>query len=659
MPLYISVAVLVCLFGLTSMADVRLPSFFSDNMVLQKDTKVPVWGWADPGEKVSVRLEDNEVAAVADGEGRWRVELDLSGSKPGPFQMIVQGKNRHLIDNVLVGEVWLCSGQSNMEWVVEHSKDAEQEIRSADWPQIRHFEVGKRPSPVPEEEAAGRWVVCSPETVARFTAVGYFFGRELHKELKTPIGLVNATWGGTPAEAWTSREALATMGDFGKVLERQRQAAENLDEARAQYAKDLAAWEEKTLHQDPGNEGIGKGWAKPDFDDSAWAEMNLPTHWERQGLAIDGAVWFRRTVELDAQWQGKELTLELGPIDDFDITYFNGEQIGATGKETPDAYRVPRVYRIPAELVKEGPNVLAIRVFDRFGNGGICGTPSEMTLSKGEDSIPLAGPWKYEIELRLKPLDVSVLHTQPQSPAVDLPTSPATLFNGLIHPVIPYAIRGVIWYQGENNAGAYDQYKRLFPLLIEDWRQRWDRGDFPFLFVQLASFMFPDEEPKDDIWPRLRETQLQTWQKVPNTAMAVAIDIGDMMDIHPANKQDVGKRLSLAALATVYGRKIEYSGPVFKEMEVEGDKVRLRFDHTDGGLEARGDKLGGFAICGPDRKFVWADAELNGNSVLVWSDKVKEPVAVRYGWANFPLCNLYNKAGLPAVPFRTDDFPRE
>lgn len=464
-------------------APLRLHALFSDGAVLQAGMMVPIWGTAEPGEEVAVEFEGQKKTVAADGEGRWRVRLDLL-SPGGPYELMVSAGGRSVVvRNILVGEVWLASGQSNMEWPVRSSADAEEEIRRARHPKIRLFTVPRRASDAPERDVAGTWKECSPESVAGFSAVAYFFGRELHEALGVPVGLIHASWGGTPAEVWTRRQVFDEVPELRGCVE---------EDARRRAAHEKAA-----------------------------------------------------------------------------------EKARAEGKPAP---RPP---------------------------------------------LPLA-----------------------------------SLYNGMIAPLVPYGIRGVIWYQGESNASRAGLYRALFPALIRNWRKDWGQGDFPFLFVQLANFMARKPDPSESAWAELREAQLRTLAEVPRTAMAVAIDLGEEKDIHPRNKQDVGKRLARAALGTVYDRDIVFSGPLYDGMKVEGDRIRISFKHVGGGLVARGGKLLGFAVAGEDRKFAWAEAEIDGETVVVRHPSGAKPVAVRYAWADNPEATLYNKEGLPASPFRTDDWPR-
>ncbi|MGC8784903.1 MAG: sialate O-acetylesterase [Armatimonadota bacterium] len=494
------------LLAVSAVADVRLARIFSDHAVLQQRKLVPVWGTADPGEKVTVEFRGQKVSTVANDNGEWRVTLKPMPAG-GPFQMTVRGNNTIVLDDVLVGEVWICSGQSNMEWPVALSNNAEQEIAQANYPQIRLFTVPKAVSDQPLKDLnGGAWQPCTPETVRSFSAVGYFFIRELHRTLKVPVGMIQSAWGGTPAESWTSKPTLMANPSLRYLLENWQRAEANYPQVLENYQKQLAAWEKAAA------------------------------------------------------------------------------QARAEGKPEPKKPDQPQ--------------------------------------------DPRTNPWK-----------------------------PSGLFNAMIAPIVPYALQGVIWYQGESNAGRAYEYRTLFPAMIQDWREAWAQGDFPFLFVQLANFMAVKPEPGESAWAELREAQTMALA-LPKTGMAVAIDIGDANDIHPRNKQDVGKRLALNALAIAYGKKVVYSGPLYERMKREGNAIRLYFKHVNGGLTTpNGEPLRGFAIAGADRRFVWAEARIEGNTVVVSSPQVPEPVAVRYAWADNPVCNLYNRAGLPASPFRTDDWP--
>lgn len=627
---------------------VRLPAIFSDHMVVQRDVPVVMWGWADPGGSVTVSMGQTEASTRVGSDGTWRVELPPVPAG-GPYEIRVVGSDTLTFKDVLAGEVWIGSGQSNMEWPLASVNNADQEIAAARYPQIRLFTVERAVSPRPEVDVVSEgWKVTSPETVGGFSAVAYFFGRELHQELGVPIGLINSSWGGTVAEAWTSREALRQIPDFHEVLERVEHLADSIDLINQDFDERLAAWTQKVAAEDVGFKD-STPWYQPELDEASWEEMDVPILWESAGLpGFDGVVWYRKTFELTPEQAGGDLTLHLGPIDDIDSTWVNGVPVGSTS-----IYNRARIYPIEAGILMPGRNTITVRVIDTGGGGGFFGRPDEMALTAGEDAsdmvVSLAGPWKYKVAL-----DFTALPPPPVR--MSLENTPTTLFNAMIAPLTPYPIQGVIWYQGESNAGRAYQYRKLFPTLIDDWRSQWDNVDMPFLFVQLANFMAVQKEPVEPSeWAELREAQSRTLS-LPRTAMAVTIDIGEADDIHPRNKQDVGRRLALAALAKVYGRGVEYSGPVYRLMRREGSTAHIVFDHAEG-LHAREGEVKGFAIAGPDRRFVAANARIEGNTVIVSSPEVAEPVAVRYGWANNPVVNLYNAAGLPASPFRTDDWP--
>ncbi len=627
--------------------NIVLNSLFTENMVLQRNKEISIWGTAEPKSKVEVEINDIQTKSIADDKGQWMVHLPPMQAG-GPYDLIIKGEKTRKIKNVLIGEVWLCSGQSNMEMPVngEWAKvlNAEKEVAEANYPGIRLFTVEHATSTVPIDTInSSGWQKCSPGTVEGFSATAYFFGRALYKDLNIPVGLIHSSWGGTIAEAWTSAETLKTFPDFADKVELLEKDTTSMDEALKEYKAKLKIREKKMKEPDAGIRDGKYIWNAPDLKTSDWQEMKLPTLWERAGYKdLDGVVWFRKEINIPQSMSGQELTLHLGPVNDDDITWFNGVKVGATRGASEK-----RVYKIPKPIIKKGENVIAVRVFDIGNNGGIYGQPEQLKITGNSGkTLSLSGVWKYKIGLNVQPV--------PKSP--NDPNRPSVLYNAMIHPLIPLTFRGAIWYQGEANAGRAFQYRTLFPALITDWRSHWNQGDFPFYFVQLANFLQPQSVPGDDEWAELREAQLMTLS-LPNTGMAVTIDIGDANDIHPKNKQEVGRRLALNALRFSYGRKIENSGPLYKSMQVDGNKIRLSFTHIDSGLEVKGSaSLKGFTIAGADKKFVWAGAKIDGNTVIVSSPKVKNPVAVRYAWASNPICNLYNKAGLPASPFRTDSW---
>jgi sialate O-acetylesterase len=622
-------------------ADVTLPYILSDNMVLQRDVPVNIWGWAKPGERVTVAIAGQKVTVKTGTNGEWK-----AGLKPipagGPYELTISGKNTLVLKNILAGDVWVCGGQSNMEWPLSQSRNWIADKSSVGNPKIRLFYVPKNMSmkPLPNTKEA-RWEPCNAESAAAFSAIGYYFGKNLAQQIDVPIGLINSNWGGTDIETWISLETMYMDKDYAASIEKMKTA--NLDEMQKEAERKIREWQNAINNEDP---GIVSKWYSPEYNASDWSLMRLPQAWEGAGLpGLDGVVWFRKEFKLSAGEADKEVGISLGPIDDSDECYINGK---LTGK-TENRYDFPRVYKVPPGLLKEGVNVICIKVIDTGGGGGLWGMDNQLYVEVGGNKISLAGDWFYKVGLNL-----------PAPQNVSSPNSlPSLLYNGMINPLVNFPIKGVIWYQGENNAGNYMKYRELFPAMIKDWRSKWNIGDFTFLFVQLANYMEPPQVPQQSSWAGLREAQTMTLS-VPKTGMAVIIDIGEAKDIHPRNKDDVGYRLSLAALKIAYGKDIVYSGPIFKSMEINGDKAILEFDHTGSGLAVR-DKYGylkSFAVAGSDKKFEWAKATVApGNKVIVTCDKVKAPVAVRYAWADNPDdANLYNLEGLPASPFRTDDW---
>jgi sialate O-acetylesterase len=650
-PLFILFTLLV---ATPVFANVRVPALIGDNMVLQRDRKIRIWGWADPNERVTVAIGKDQTSAVTDSSGRWQA---LVGPlKTGdPLELKITGNNTLTFKNILVGEVWVCSGQSNMEWPLINTKNGAQDVAQANFPEIRLFTVQKATASAPLDDVKGQWAAATPENAGQFSAVAYYFGRELYQKLKIPVGLIHTSWGGTPAEAWTDHATLASSPEFKPILDRYQTRLKDLPQQREEYERRLAEWTKTNLYLDQGNNGEALGYADLSTSVQDWKPMTLPQFFETAGLKMDGAIWFRKEVQVPESWAGHDLQLNLAAIDDFDTTYFNGKRIGGVGSETPNSYIVQRQYKVPAGLVKPGRNVIAVRVFDSAGEGGFGPGPMTLTMANAAP-VQLAGEWQYKIELQLAPKDPD-WGARPEAPGPTNQNSPSVLYNAMLAPLTPYAIRGAIWYQGESNAGRAYQYRTLFPAMIRNWRSAWGEGDFPFYFVQLANFQQVKPDPGDSDWAELREAQTLTL-KEPATGMAVIIDIGEANDIHPRNKLDVGHRLALWALANTYKQSVEFSGPVFSSYKVEGDKVRVKFSHTAGQLKtADGGAPKGFAIAGEDHKFVWAESRIDGDSVLLWSKDVTKPVAVRYAWADNPVTNLYNKEGLPAVPFRTDDWP--
>ena len=621
--------------------EIEVAKLFGDHMVLQRDAVVPVWGTATPGTQMTVTIADRSASATAGAAGSWRVELDALPAG-GPHDLVVSGGGRELrFGDVLVGDVWVCSGQSNMEWVVADSMNATEEIAGANDLLVRHFKVPKSWAEEPSDTlAGGEWEVADPEHVAWFTAVGYFFARDLRPHVDVPIGLLHTSWGGSRIEPWMSAASLGLDDEgWARVV-----AAEAASER--EVVERITARIGTLPTTDAGLVGGVAVWADPELDEDGWFEISASSIWEEQGWeGMDGVAWYRAAFELTADEAAAGIRLGLGTIDDSDITWVNGREVGRTEL----AWNKPRIYKVPPEALVEGKNVIAVRVEDTGGGGGIYGDPKSRFVEVGGSRQPLPDVWRF----RVGEVTLATDYRKTQVPTV--------LYNKMIHPLVDFPVAGFVWYQGESNAGGEDafHYRELFATMIRQWRADWGRGDLPFLWVQLANFMAPAEAPGDSDWAMLRESQSEALA-LPNTGRAVAIDIGEADDIHPRNKQEVGRRLALAARHVAYGEDLVFSGPVYRSTEIQGGRVVLSFEHVGGGLVAAGrsdGRLAEFSIAGPDRRFVWADAVIDGDRIVVSSERVAEPAAVRYAWADNPEhANLVNAEGLPASPFRTDDW---
>ncbi|NLR58384.1 hypothetical protein HGH93_09760 [Chitinophaga polysaccharea] len=624
-----------------SFATVRLPNIFGDNMVLQRDKPIPVWGWADKNEKITIRFHDQVKTIKADKNGQWKVLLQPE-TAGGPYSLSFKGNNTITLHDILMGDVWVCSGQSNMEFQVNGVINAAAEEAASTNPNIRHFYLPKDIAITPQSDVkASAWKAADPATTGNFTAVGYFFARTLQAQLHVPIGLIHTSWGGTMVETWISRDGMAgseTFRDLMKDL-----PVLNIDSLSSVAKAKQVQLIQKVQGSLP-DAATAASWSSVNADDQAWKKMKVPGLWEEQQLPnFDGVVWFRRSFNIDAADAGKAAVLSLGTIDDNDVTYINGTPVGNT-----NSYNSARTYQVPAGVLKAGNNVIAVKIEDNAGGGGFYGEAANIFIKVDGHQQPLAGDWAFRIASAISP-----------EKSVGPNSYPSLLYNAMIHPILPFAIKGAIWYQGETNAGRAYQYRKAFPLMITDWRRLWNQGDFPFYFVQLASFNANNgNSQKGSDWAELREAQTLTLQ-LPNTGMAVITDVGDPKDIHPRNKQDVGKRLAAVALHNTYGQNIVYSGPVFQSMQINGNKAQLSFTSIGSGLVVK-DKYGyirGFEIAGADQQFHYAKAYVNGDKVIVSCDEVTTPVAVRYGWADDNIeDNLFNKEGFPAAPFRTDNW---
>lgn len=630
-----AVPLLLGLLAVPAAQAVELPRIFADGMVVQRDQPVRVWGEAAPGARVRVTFAGREATAQAGADGRWSLALPAQ-TAGGPHVMrIDDGTQPRILDDVLVGDVWLASGQSNMEWPIAQSADPQVEAARATDPQIRHFKIPKSWSGEPQAQLeGGEWVASSPQAAPEFSAVAHFFARELRQVTGVPIGIIDSTWGGSRIEAWMDAPS---QGVDATALRAQAERLRDADTRALQQTRaHLARWTSWPADD--------TGWEKRDLDTRDWVPIAVPSLWEKTGWnGLDGVAWYRATFTLSAEEAAAGATLGVGRIDDSDVTWVNGVQVG----ETRMQYNQPRRYRVPATALRAGVNQVAVRVSDFGGGGGIHGEPAEVFVQPaGGDARALAG-WSF------RPANVTVALVD------DKNQHPTLLYNRMIHPLQPYAIRGVIWYQGESNANTVAEalkYRTQFPALIQQWRRQWQAPGLPFLWVQLANFSSGVDQGDTSPWAVLRESQSATLS-LPATAQVVTIDIGNPTDIHPLNKQDVGKRLALAARHVAYGESLVYSGPVHTQAQFSAGAATLTFDGGGSALAVRGGgtRVHGFALAGADRTFHPAEASLVDGRVVVRSDAVKMPVAVRYGWSDNPAdANLINAAGLPASPFRTD-----
>ena len=612
---------------------------FGDNMVLQRGKLNAIWGWSEPGDQVRVEIGDSAASGVAGTDRRWQVKI-MPPAISGPYTIRVTGRQTVELHNVLVGDVWLCGGQSNMQVSLRMVRNADVEIKAANYPEIRFFTVMGHPAYHPTDVIQGSWRVVSPETANSVSAVGYYFARRVQQEIHVPIGLVIDALGGTPAEAWTSAAALRPLRDFDIPLaELERLAAAGAPE----YGNYIMHW------YDQYDVGLKEKWAAPELDDSGWKPVQIPGGFAELDVPDTPALaWFRREIVLPDPLPSGRALLFLGSIERMDTASINGVEVGASAW-----VENPRVYFVPPGVLKPGKNVVAIRVFKSKPDGGFLGKPEDLHLLLGDrSSVPLAGQWKAKLSVDARP---------PQPMPIGFenwPVMPSVLYEGLLKPIAPLAIAGALWYQGEQNSPRGYQYRRILPVMIADWRSLFGQGDFPFYIVSLPAFKPRSAVPVDgDEWAETRESQAIVAASVPSSCLAVTIDTGDPDNLHPKDKAPVGDRLARCALAHYYGKDVVYSGPTLERVERLPGSIRLHFTHIDGGLVAKGDKLEEFSIAGEDHKWYWADARIEGDTVVVSSPSVPDPKEARYAWQSNPAATLFNGAGLPAAPFRTDTWP--
>ncbi len=660
------------LFGSLSAAPAEnfaLHKVYSDHMVLQRDREIRISGTAEPGGEVSIEFAGEKRTATAGADGVWRA-LFPAMKAGGPHSMTVSGKNAALkLEDILIGEVWVCSGQSNMAFTTRSARNAEAELAgAANQPKLRLLSVNRRISAgkiAPDVETMG-WELCTPRSAAGFSAIGYFFGRDLARDLDIPVGMINSTWGGTPIESWISAAGYADAGLDDLADRAAGLPKTGYAEVLKTRGKALVEWEKKFFGDHADAVRAAAGWAKdPLPEPEKWKTVTVPANLSSYGIDRNGVFWLRKTVNIPEELAGKDLDLSLSTIDDCDEVFFNGEKVGATGIDTPQYWSVLRHYPVPGRLVRAGANTVAVRVIDHAFDGGIGGNARNLYLGTGTTRIPLAGDdWKMRPEFLLEK-DFPVRPGAPTDPAL---YHPASLYNAMIAGLQRFPVRGILWYQGEGNTGNAKLYARTFPALIESWRKEWNDPGQIFIFAQLSSLeanaprhqplpadFYEKLQPRESNWAALRESQSSVL-RLPNTGMAVTTDVGDPVDIHPTDKQTVARRMRMEALRLAYGRRdLVSSGPQYAGMKVEGNRIRVSFTGTGSGLVARGGALRRFAVAGKDGVFRWAKAEIDGDTVVVSSPEVPEPVAVRYAWDNNPIdANLFNREGFPASGFRSD-----
>jgi sialate O-acetylesterase len=625
---------------LNSSAQVKLPQLIRDSMILQRDEKINLWGWASPNEKVSVRFNGKAYKTTADKGGNWKLQLPPTKAG-GPYTMDIIASNKITLREILFGDVWFCSGQSNMVHQMNiHDVAYAREIAEANYPQIRQFWIPTLTSlQGPQSDLpTGNWKPAVGEEVRPFSAVAYFFAKKIYEKYKVPVGIINASVGGTPIQAWTSEQGLK---DFPALL---TTIGKNKDTAYINSFNRKPTGNRPPPPVDAGMAASPK-WSDPAYTPKGWRMINVPGYWEDQGIRdLNGVVWYRREITIPASMAGKPAKVFLGRIVDADELYINGKQVGNTTYQYPQ-----RRYNVPSDLLKAGKNIFVVRVTNTNGKGGFV-PDKPYCIFSGADTIDLKGYWEYKVGAVFPPANGG------GPGGISAQNQPAALYNAMVAPEINYTIKGFCWYQGEADTWQPKQYEKLMAALINDWRNKWQQGTLPFLFVQLPGFMEYNYLPSESNWAGLRESQLKSLA-VPNTGMAVAIDLGEWNDIHPDNKKDVGERLALAALKLAYKEDLVYSGPLYESSAIEGKKIVISFTNTGSGLMTNDSEApSSFAIAGEDKKFVWASAKIEGNKVVVWNDAVANPKYVRYAWADNPLDpNLFNKEGLPASPFRTDN----
>jgi sialate O-acetylesterase len=640
----IVVAKLVLVSSFALQAQIRLPRLVRDSMILQRDVKVNIWGWASANEKINLRFKNKTYKTTADKAGKWQLKLPPTAAG-GPYTIDITASNKISLKEILFGDVWFFSGQSNMVHQLNiHDVSYAKDIAEANYPQIRQFWIPTLTSlQGPKDDfPTGYWKPAVGDDVRPFSAVAYFFCKKIHDKYNIPMGIINASVGGPPIETWTSEEGLKDFPAVVSTIQKNKDTA-YINSFRRNRPAPTGNRPPPPVDQGQAN---SVKWYDVAYKPKNWRPINVPGYWEDQGLKdFNGVMWYRKEIDVPASMTGKAARIFLGRIVDTDELYINGKRVGNTTYQYPQ-----RRYHLPAGILQPGKNILVVRVTNAFGKGGFV-PDKPYCLFAGNDTIDLKGTWQYKVGAVYRPFPGG----GGGGGGINEQNQPAALYNAMVAPAIQYTIKGICWYQGEGNTGRPKDYDELQAAMVSDWRNKWGQGMLPFLYVQLPNFMDYNYLPSESNWAELRESQLNALA-VPNTAMAVTIDLGEWNDLHPDNKKDIGIRLALAALNLAYHENIEYSGPLFDTAVISGKQITISFTHIGSGLTTNdGEPPTEFAIAGDDKKFVWANAKIEGDKVIVWSDEISNPKYVRYAWADNPAFpNLYNKDGLPASPFRTD-----
>ncbi len=653
-----SVGLLVCSLVLAApnslvAQKVQLPHFFGDNMVMQRKQPIKIWGMAPANYTFQISFAGKNATTKADKAGKWQAVFPAMEAG-GPYDLLIKADSSFAFHNIMIGEVWLCSGQSNMEWTMLKTFNAPYELQHANYPAIRFITVPKNVSSFPKDDIdSAAWKVSTPVTTYECSAVAFFFAKQLYEKYKVPIGIIHSSWGGTPIEAWTAFDSIASRQDFKErtaLVLKQNAEGKSVQALQSLYADSMRQYQAALQSLD---KGYVEKWYSPAFNSLNWGKAIMPSLFTDTLANYKGSIWLRKNFYVPAALTGMDLVLNMETLNERDVTWINGTVAGSTSW-APGR----RTYMVPKELIHEGENTIVIRLenFDKiigFQSRNAADLRIEPLVASDQSiTIPLAGEWKYAVGL-------SVDQYPNQIATPSLSWQPAALYNAMIAPFKGLGLKGFTWYQGEANAGRAFQYRELLPLMINNWRQQFNQGNLPFLFVQLAGYGKLTENPVESDWAELREAQTKTLS-TPNTGMAVTVDVGNPYDVHPTDKQTAGKRLAAASEQLVYGDTTMQTSPLYQSYRIQKDTIYIKVNNIRNGLVVRGAVAKGFAIAANDHRFIWAQALIRNNEILVWHKSIANPVAVRYAWAGSPVegngANIYNKEGFPLSPFRTDDW---